>query len=87
MCYYTGNLVNGLFDGSVSAELTSGGNVYTGSFTANNGAVSDVAGNYSGYDFQSTYSKIYVVMENGTKTCWYDGFEDGDKIGAIGYGK
>ena len=87
VCYYTGNLVNGLFDGSVSAELTSGGNVYTGSFTANNGAVSDVAGNYSGYDFHSTYSKIYVVMENGTKTCWYDGFEDGDKIGAIGYGK
>ena len=87
VCNYTGNLVNGLFDGSVSAELTSGGNVYTGSFTANNGAVSDVSGNYSGYDFKGTYSKIYVVMENGTSTCWYDGFNDGDKIGVIGYGK
>ena len=28
-----------------------------------------------------------VVMENGTSQYWYDGFDDGDKIGVLGYGK
>ena len=86
-CYYTGNLVNGLFDGTVSASLEAGGSTYTGSFTASNGAVSDVSDNYPNYTFGGIYSKIYVVMENGTSQCWYDGFEDGDKIGVLGYGK
>ena len=86
-CYYTGNLVNGLFDGTVSASLEAGGSTYTGSFTASNGAVSDVSDNYPNYTFGGIYSKIYVVMENGTSQCWYDGFDDGDKIGVLGYGK
>ena len=87
MCYYTGNLVNGLFDGAVSASLESGGSTYTGSFTASNGVVSDVSDNYPNYTFSGSYSKIYVVMENGTSQYWYDGFDDGDKIGVLGYGK
>ena len=87
VCYYTGNLVNGLFDGAVSASLESGGSTYTGSFTASNGVVSDVSDNYPNYTFSGSYSKIYVVMENGTSQYWYDGFDDGDKIGVLGYGK
>ncbi len=87
ICYYTGNLVNGLFDGTVSASLESGGSTYTGSFTASNGAVSDVSDNYPEYSFGRSYSMIYIVMENGTSQYWYDGFEDGDKIGVLGYGK
>ena len=79
--------MNGLFDGTVSASLEAGGSTYTGSFTASNGAVSDVSDNYPNYTFGGIYSKIYVVMENGTSQCWYDGFEDGDKIGVLGYGK
>ena len=43
--------------------------------------------NYPNYTFSGSYSKIYVVMENGTSQYWYDGFDDGDKIGVLGYGK
>ena len=88
MCYYTGNLVDGLFDGAVSAEIKAAGNTYTGSFTADNGAVEDVSGDYPQYEFGGNVGIVYVVLENsGLQRYWYSSCNDGDKIGAIGYGK
>ena len=88
MCYYTGNLVDGLFDGAVSAEIKAAGNTYTGSFTADNGAVEDVSGDYPQYEFGGNVGIVYVVLKNsGLQRYWYSSCNDGDKIGAIGYGK
>lgn len=63
MCYYTGNLVDGLFDGAVSAEIKAAGNTYTGSFTADNGAVEDVSGDYPQYEFGGNVGIVYVVLK------------------------
>ena len=88
MCYYTGNLVDGLFDGAVSAEIKAAGNTYTGSFTADNGAVEDVSGDYPQYEFGGNVGIVYVVLKNSDlQRYWYSSCNDGDKIGAIGYGK
>ena len=86
MCYYTGNLVDGLFDGAVSAEIKAAGNTYTGSFTADNGAVEDVSGDYPQYEFGGNVGIVYVVLKNsGLQRYWYSSCNDGDKIGVVGF--
>ena len=86
----TGNFVDGLYDGEISVTLKAEDGDYTGTYTAVNGAVSDVRAEYSQYDFADVPEgrTVYVVLANADETSfWWYSCREGDVLGAYGYGK
>ena len=86
----SGNFVDGLYDGEISVVLTAEDGEYTGTFTASNGAVSDVRDDYSQYDFADVPEgrTVYVVLANADETYfWWYSCREGALLGAYGFEK
>ena len=84
-----------MYDGTFAVSLKGyDGETYTGSFTADNGSVSDVFDQYKErfYDYEKLWEDheagriIYCVMENpDTSWIWWSRMDPGNKLYITGF--
>ncbi len=90
-----GTFRDGVYDGTFAVSLKGyDGETYTGSFTADNGSVSDVFDQYKErfYDYEKLWEDheagriIYCVMENpDTSWIWWSRMDPGNKLYITGF--